>query len=93
MKKDIHPESYRPVVFRDATAGEAFLTRSTVPTEKTIEWEDGNEYPLYELAISAFSHPFYTGSERLVDTEGRIDKFKKKYAMAAQNRGAKKKKK
>ncbi|MCB0325554.1 MAG: type B 50S ribosomal protein L31 [Bdellovibrionales bacterium] len=80
MKKEIHPENYRPVVFEDATAGERFLTRSTVDTEKTITWDDGNEYPLYTLAISSYSHPFYTGSQRLVDTEGRIDKFRKKYA-------------
>ena len=82
MREGIHPENYRPVVFHDATAGESFITRSTVQTEKTIKWEDGNEYPLYELAISSYSHPFYTGSQRLVDTEGRIEKFKKKYQQA-----------
>ncbi len=79
MKKDIHPENYRDVIFQDSAAGEAFLTRSTVDTSKTIKWEDGNEYPLYELSISSYSHPFYTGSKSLVDTEGRIEKFKKKY--------------
>lgn len=83
MKKDIHPQNYRPVVFEDATAGERFLTRSTVKTDKTTVWEDGKEYPLYALAISSYSHPFYTGSQRLVDTEGRIDKFRKKYARKA----------
>ena len=80
MKKDIHPEDYREVVFEDALAGKRFITRSTVETDKTTTWEDGKEYPLYQLAISSYSHPFYTGSQSLVDTEGRIEKFRKKYA-------------
>ena len=88
MKKDIHPENYRPVVFHDPIADEKWLVSSTVETDKTIKWEDGNEYPLYSLAISSYSHPFYTGSQRLVDTEGRIDKFRKKY----EKKGTKKKK-
>ena len=79
MKKDIHPENYRPVVFHDPTADQKWLVKSTVETDKTVTWDDGNEYPLYSLAISSYSHPFYTGSQRLVDTEGRIDKFRKKY--------------
>ena len=79
MKKEIHPEEYREVVFQDATADVSFVTRSTVPTDKTIKWEDGKEYPLYQLSISSYSHPFYTGSQRLIDTVGRIEKFKKKY--------------
>ena len=79
MKKDIHPDNYRKVVFQDASSGKSFITRSTVKTDKTVTWEDGQEYPLFSLAISSYSHPFYTGSQRLVDTEGRIDKFKKKY--------------
>ena len=79
MRKDIHPEDYREVVFQDASSGKSFLTRSTVKTDKTVKWEDGNEYPLYSIAISSYSHPFYTGDERVLDTEGRIDKFKKKY--------------
>ncbi|MCL4133399.1 UNVERIFIED_CONTAM: hypothetical protein GTU68_063793 [Idotea baltica] len=79
MKKDIHPENYRPVVFHDATADKSWICRSTVETEKTTTWEDGKEYPAYNLAISSYSHPFYTGAQRLVDTEGRIDKFRKKY--------------
>lgn len=57
-----------------------FKVRSTVKTEKTVVWEDGSEYPLFSLAISSYSHPFFTGEERLVDTEGRVDKFKKRYA-------------
>ena len=79
MKKHLHPDNYRPVVFEDASAGKSILVRSTVKTEKTTKWEDGKEYPLYQLAISSFSHPFYTGAQRLVDTEGRVEKFRKKY--------------
>jgi large subunit ribosomal protein L31 len=79
MKKDIHPSSYRLVVFKDMSADHAFLTRSCVDTKETIKWEDGNEYPLYKLEISSKSHPFYTGKQQLVDTAGRIDKFNKRY--------------
>jgi large subunit ribosomal protein L31 len=74
MKKDIHPD-YRPVVFRDASAEFSILSRSTVETERTIEWEDGNTYPLVELDISSASHPFYTGRQRIVDTGGRVQRF------------------
>ncbi|MCB0346350.1 MAG: type B 50S ribosomal protein L31 [Bdellovibrionales bacterium] len=80
MRKEIHPENYRYVVFEDTSAGKRFLTRSTVSTDKTTTWDDGKEYPLYRVAISSYSHPFYTGEQKLVDTEGRIEKFKKKYA-------------
>ena len=80
MKKDIHPENYRMVVFKDFSSDDAFLTRSCVETSETIEWEDGNEYPLAKLEISAYSHPFYTGKMKYVDTAGRIDKFNKKFA-------------
>ena len=86
MKKEIHPENYRPVVFLDASSGKSFLTRSTVKTDKTVKWEDGEEYPLYSIAISSYSHPFYTGDERVLDTEGRIDKFKKKYERFARKK-------
>lgn len=79
MKKDIHPENYRPVVFKDMSNDYAFLTKSTADTKETIEWEDGNEYPLVKLEISHKSHPFYTGKMKLVDTAGRIDKFKNRY--------------
>lgn len=79
MKKDIHP-NYRPVVFKDVSTDYAFLTRSTVKTDKTITWEDGNEYPLYTVEISSASHPFYTGQQKLVDTAGRVDRFRKRYA-------------
>lgn len=80
MKKDIHPADYREVVFQDLSADITFKSRSTVKTEKTITLEDGKEYPLYQLTISSYSHPFYTGEQRLVDTAGRIDKFKRRYA-------------
>jgi large subunit ribosomal protein L31 len=79
MKKGIHPESYRLVVFKDMSHGHTFLTRSSANSKETIKWEDGNEYPLLKLEISNTSHPFFTGQKMLVDTAGRIDKFKKKY--------------
>lgn len=80
MKKGIHPESYRFVVFKDMSNGTSFLSRSTAPSRETIVWEDGKEYPLIKLEISNTSHPFYTGKNILVDTAGRIDKFRKRYA-------------
>ena len=80
MKKDIHPKNYRLVVFEDLNDGNRILTRSTVKSEETTKWEDGNEYPLIKLEISNESHPFFTGKVKLVDTAGRIDKFKKRYA-------------
>lgn len=79
MKKDIHPESYRPVVFKDMSNDYAFLSKSTIQTNDTIKWEDGNEYPLVKLEISSASHPFFTGKVKLVDTAGRVDKFMHKY--------------
>jgi large subunit ribosomal protein L31 len=79
MKKDIHPANYRFVVFKDMSNGYSFLTRSTASSKESIKWEDGNEYPLIKLEISNTSHPFFTGQKMLVDTAGRIDKFKKKY--------------
>jgi large subunit ribosomal protein L31 len=78
MKKGIHPV-YRTVVFQDVQANKSFVTRSTVQAKDTITWEDGKTYPLIKLDISAFSHPFYTGQQRLVDTAGRIDRFKKRF--------------
>jgi large subunit ribosomal protein L31 len=79
MKKDIHPKDYRPVVFKDMSNDYSFVTRSTVKTKETIVWEDGVEYPLVKLEISHMSHPFYTGKMKLVDTAGRVDKFKSRY--------------
>ncbi|HJV18289.1 MAG TPA: type B 50S ribosomal protein L31 [Sediminibacterium sp.] len=80
MKQGIHPENYRFVVFKDMSNGTAFLSKSTAQTRETILWEDGKEYPVVKLEISNTSHPFYTGKNVLVDTAGRIDKFKKRYA-------------
>jgi large subunit ribosomal protein L31 len=84
MRKDIHPKDYRLVVFKDISNDFMFLTRSTVNTKETIKWEDGNEYPLVKLEISNTSHPFYTGKIKLVDTTGRVDKFRQKMEKSAQ---------
>jgi large subunit ribosomal protein L31 len=80
MKKGIHPDNYRFVVFKDMSNNVMFLSRSSAPSKETIKFEDGNEYPLIKLEISNTSHPFFTGQKVLVDTAGRIDKFKKRYA-------------
>ena len=80
MKKGIHPENYRFVVFKDMSNGHTFLSRSSAQTKETLKWDDGKEYPLIKLEISNTSHPFFTGQKVLVDTAGRIDKFKRKYA-------------
>ncbi len=80
MKKDIHPENYRLVVFKDTSNDYSFLCRSCAPSKDTVKWEDGNEYPLVKTEISHKSHPFFTGKMQYVDTAGRIDKFKNKYA-------------
>lgn len=88
MKKDIHPENYRLVVFKDLSCDEAFLARSCANTKDTITWEDGNEYPLVKLEISNKSHPFFTGKMKFVDTAGRIDKFNKKFAKFARKKPA-----
>ena len=82
MKSSIHPTTYRPVVFSDDQAGFAFLTQSTAATDETIKWEDGNEYPLIKVHISSASHPFFTGEEKIIDTEGRVDRFKARAAAA-----------
>ena len=79
MKPDIHPE-YRPVVYQDTSSDFAFLTRSTIQTEDTIEWTDGKTYPLAKLEISSASHPFYTGKQILVDSGGRVERFRRRYA-------------
>ncbi len=78
MKTDIHP-AYAPVVFRDLASGATFLTRSTVSSDKTIEWEDGNTYPVIDVEISSESHPFYTGKQRILDTGGRVARFEKRF--------------
>ena len=79
MKADIHPD-YREVVFQDLASDFAFLTRSTVKSKETIKWEDGNEYPLVKVEVSSASHPFYTGKHKVLDSGGRVDRFKKRYA-------------
>ena len=83
MKKDIHPANYRTVVFKDISLDKSWLGKSTANTKETAKWEDGNEYPLIKLEISSESHPFFTGKMKLVDTAGRIDKFKKRYTKKA----------
>ncbi len=100
MKKDLHPNNYQRVVFQDLNNGFSFLTRSTVASDETIKWEDGNEYPLVKVHITSTSHPFFTGEERIVDIEGRVDRFKarakaaedarEKRAHAAQKEAARK---
>ncbi len=82
MKSSIHPQNYRPVVFSDDQAGFAFLTQSTAQTTDTIVWEDGKTYPLVKVHISSASHPFFTGEEKIIDTEGRVDRFKARQAAA-----------
>jgi large subunit ribosomal protein L31 len=79
MKAEIHPKNYRMVVFKDLSCDYSFLTKSSIETKDSVVWEDGNEYPLVKLEISHKSHPFYTGKLKLVDTAGRIDKFKTRY--------------
>jgi large subunit ribosomal protein L31 len=83
MKQAIHPDNYRPVVFEDLNNGFKFLTRSTVVTEDKVKWEDGKEYPLVKVHITSTSHPFFTGEERILDIEGRVDKFKARAAAGA----------
>ncbi len=78
MKADTHPD-YREVVFQDLASDFAFLTRSTIKSKETIKWEDGNEYPLIKVEVSSASHPFYTGKHKLMDTGGRVDRFKRRY--------------
>ncbi len=78
MKKNLHP-SYRPVVFRDPSVGFAMLTRSTVTTDRTVEWEDGHTYPVVDVDVSSASHPVYTGRGRVLDTAGRVERFKQRY--------------
>jgi large subunit ribosomal protein L31 len=78
MKSDIHP-NYRPVVFMDQGAEFSFITKSTIETSETIEWEDGNTYPLAKVDISSASHPFFTGTMKIVDTAGRVERFERRY--------------
>lgn len=81
MKKDIHPE-YREVVFQDISSDFSFLTRSSVKTRDKTVWTDGKEYPLVKVEVSSQSHPFYTGKQKIVDTGGRVDRFRRKYGLS-----------
>ncbi len=87
MKSDIHPQ-YRPVVFQDTSAGTSFITRSTISTNDTVTWEDGNEYPLAKVEISSESHPFFTGQMKIVDTAGRVERFEKRYGRRKKAAGS-----
>lgn len=88
MKKDIHPDTYRQVIFEDVTSGKRFLIGSTIDTQKTDKWEDGKAYPVVQVEISSASHPFYTGTAKTIDTAGRVDKFKKRAAASAKGGSA-----
>ena len=88
MKKDLHPTDYRPVVFQDDSADFSFLTQSTAKTSDTIKWEDGKEYPLVKVHISSASHPFFTGEEKIIDTEGRVDRFAARQKAAEERKAA-----
>ena len=87
-KTDLHPKDYRSVVFSDEAAGFSFLTKSTAKSDETIKWTDGNEYPLVKVQISSASHPFFTGEEKIIDTEGRVDRFKARAKKAAAMKSA-----
>lgn len=87
-KTDLHPKDYRFVVFSDEAAKFSFLTKSTAKSDETIKWTDGNEYPLVKVQISSASHPFFTGEEKIIDTEGRVDRFKARAAKAAERKNA-----
>lgn len=82
MKSDIHPKNFRKVIFEDASSGERFLIGSTIEAKEVGQWTDNKEYPLIKVEISSASHPFYTGKETVVDTAGRVEKFKKRIAVA-----------
>ena len=88
MKKEIHPKNYRNVIFQDVSSGTQYLIGSVIATTEKGKWEDGTEYDMYKVEISSASHPFYTGKETVLDTAGRVDKFKKRAAAT----GAKTKK-
>jgi large subunit ribosomal protein L31 len=89
MKKGLHPESYQLVVYKDSNSGDTWLVRSTATSKETIKHEDGNEYPLILVHVSSKSHPFFTGEEKVLDVEGRVDKFKKRQEAAAKAQAAK----
>ncbi|BBA96968.1 putative ribosomal protein L31 [Actinacidiphila reveromycinica] len=82
MKPSIHP-AYGPVVFRDRASGDAFLTRSTLTGDRTVEWTDGRTYPVFDVEVSSASHPFYTGTQRVMDSAGRVERFNRRYGREA----------
>lgn len=82
MKKEIHPENYRPVIFADNSSGAKFLISSTIVTKETAKWTDGKEYPVFHVEISSASHPFYTNQDKTIDTAGRVEKFKTRQAKS-----------
>lgn len=86
MKKDIHPQNYRLVIFEDSSNGEKFLVGSTIETTRTSTWEDGTEYPSVLIDVSSSSHPFYTGQEKVMDTAGRVERFKARASKAKANK-------
>lgn len=86
MKKDIHPDDFRMVIFSDNSSDARFLVGSTVSTDLTDKWEDGNEYPLIKVDVSSDSHPFYTGQEKVMDTAGRVERFKSMAGKASDRR-------
>ncbi|NCC72391.1 MAG: type B 50S ribosomal protein L31 [Sphingobacteriia bacterium] len=87
MKKDIHPKEYKFVVFQDISNGYSFLSKSTATSKETIKWEDGKDYPLIKLEISHTSHPYFTGKMKLIDTAGRVDKFRNRYKKHFDSKG------
>lgn len=89
MKTDTHPDTYRPVIFHDNSSGSRFLISSTIQTDATDTWEDGKEYPVTYVEISSASHPFYTGTEKVMDTAGRVEKFKARAAKVGAKKGKK----
>lgn len=86
MKADIHPQNYRQVIFHDNSSGERFLLGSTIETQATDKWTDGKEYPVAYVDVSSASHPFYTGQEKVMDTAGRVERFKARASKAATSR-------
>lgn len=88
MKKDIHSENYRLVIFHDNSSGDRFLINSTVETNTTDTWEDGKEYPMAHIDVSSASHPFYTGQEKVMDTAGRVERFKARAKQAGSRKAA-----
>jgi len=86
MKTDIHPGNFRPVIFHDNSSGTRFLVGSTIETEATEKWEDGKEYPIAYIDVSSASHPFYTGQEKVMDTAGRVERFKARASLASKKK-------